>query len=399
LGGPNAGAADWNGPTAPRRIDLSSDGVTGLFGAAVGAAGDVNGDGYGDFVVGAPHAGRVHVYLGNATPSAADWNGAGAHRLDLDSNVEISFGLGVAGAGDVNNDGYSDLLVGSFNAAHLYLGGAAPNASDWQVGKGRIDLGSPNSPGNPFGSSVSGAGDVNGDGYADFLVGGWDRASPSAGEAHVYLGGPTPSAADWNGLGAKRVDLVDPDDQQAEFGFAVAAAGDYNDDGNDDFFVTSYEARMGTGAYHLYLGAMVPDASVWNAPGINQHRLDRYGIDGFYGHYSYAARADHTPARLRSGGSFTWAGHPTEDPDAKASIHHGPAGLDRLERSRGGAEEQCVQSRPQPGADQPARALHLLATDRPALRDDRHRRDRCVRHAAGRAVRAGSGIERLLQHP
>src|SRR5262249_41687202 len=154
------------------------------FGAALASAGDVNGDGYADFVITAGDG--AHLYLGSASPSAADWNGRDAtRRLDLPDpgSGGSGFGASVAGAGDIDGDGFADFIVGSRPGAHIYFGSAMPGPSDWSDGASshRIDLTNPRSGGD-YGRVVAGAGDVNGDGYADLLVGGGEF-NPAVGTA------------------------------------------------------------------------------------------------------------------------------------------------------------------------------------------------------------------------
>ena len=133
-------------------------------------------DGFADFVIGATgissNSGAAHLYLGTATPSATAWNGTPAtKRIDVTGpdGAGAYFGISVAGAGDVNGDGYPDFVVGAYlaiaggGAAHLYLGGATPNITDWNgnAHTKRIDLAGPDS-GGYFGISVASAGDVTG---------------------------------------------------------------------------------------------------------------------------------------------------------------------------------------------------------------------------------------------
>ncbi|HEX8110659.1 MAG TPA: integrin alpha, partial [Kofleriaceae bacterium] len=174
-----------------------------------GAILDVNGDGYPDLLIGADSAGAgagtAHLYLGSATASVTEWNAAStATRIDLISpdSANASFGYSVSSAGDINGDGFADFLIGAPGAgansgtAHLYFGSAKPSADDWNgtSARRRIDLDDLAGEGSVFGASVASAGDVNGDGFADFLVG-----AAKAGMAHLYLGSATPGAEDWSG--------------------------------------------------------------------------------------------------------------------------------------------------------------------------------------------------------
>jgi hypothetical protein len=207
------------------------------FGVSVADAGDVNGDGYGDLAVGAvffddagfPDAGRAYVYLGGpqGPGRAPAWIGDGERAV-------ASYGFVVSGAGDVNGDGFDDVLVGarvwrgsfaSEGRALVYYGsptGPSPTPS-WSFAGGRS--------GAEAGRSVAGAGDVNGDGYADLLVGatGYRNDLASEGRAFLFYGGPSgPSITpDW---------FVEGDQAGAALG-AVAGAGDVDGDGFGDVLV------------------------------------------------------------------------------------------------------------------------------------------------------------------
>jgi hypothetical protein len=208
------------------------DGPAGFFGDLVASAGDVNGDGYADVVVGAPGAnnsvGNAYVYLGSATGLAS----APAVTLTAPAGIQgqHGFGTSAASAGDVNDDGYGDVIIANAgvnnSAVYLYLGSATG-----LVSSPAVTLTDPaGAEGNfSFGSSVAGAGDVNGDGYSDIVVGavGSDMLEPYAvsepGSVHVYLGSATGLAS------LPAVTLTDPGPWTTDgFGDSVAISEDWD---------------------------------------------------------------------------------------------------------------------------------------------------------------------------
>jgi hypothetical protein len=230
------------------------------FGFSVASAGDVNGDGYSDLIVGAPsysaaqeRAGKVFVYYGSPSgPSAIpDWT------VESDQSRAV-FGISVASAGDVNGDGFSDIIVGADSyddgqtdegRAFLYLGSVSglSLSAAWTAES--------NQDAAYFGNSVATAGDVNGDGYSDVIIGAdnFTHDQLFEGGAFVYLGSA-------NGLALTPAWSADSDQDYGSFGSAVASAGDVNGDGYSDVIVgaTFYESDLNQrneGKAYVFLGS------------------------------------------------------------------------------------------------------------------------------------------------
>jgi hypothetical protein len=226
-------------PSTPSRTLTGAGGAGGYFGAGVVSAGDVNGDGFGDLLVGAPGIARAYVYYGSPSglpslPSAILGEASGV------------FGRGLAALGDTNGDGYADLLVGGDGGpgyppyAHVFLGSASgPPASP------TVTLVGPAS-GGYFGYTMSG-GDVNGDGLGDAIIGAY--ADAGGGRVYVYHG-----AAGLGLSGLPDVTLVAPV-SGGTFGWSVAHAGDIDGDGYGDVAVGNPNA--GSGRLYIYNGSGV----------------------------------------------------------------------------------------------------------------------------------------------
>jgi hypothetical protein len=237
---------------------FSGAATTDFFGESVAGAGDVNGDGYPDVIVGADHndaggadAGRAYIYYGGPrTDNKAD--------VTLTGLTHDLFGSSVAGAGDVNGDGYEDVIVGAPNrsevaayagAAYIFYGGASMDSVADITFLGAAE-------GNNFGIAVAGAGDVNGDGYADVIVGERfaDGGAAGSGKAYIYFGGASMNTA---------ADAVLPGEATSDdFGHSLAGAGDVNGDGFADVIVGASGNDAGgtdAGAAYVFLGGAIMD--------------------------------------------------------------------------------------------------------------------------------------------
>ncbi|MFN3262934.1 MAG: beta strand repeat-containing protein [Pikeienuella sp.] len=294
-------------------------------GSSVSAAGDVNGDGIGDLIVGADladpngagNAGSSYVVFGKATGFAASLNlgvldGTDGFRLAGVTAGDVS-GVSVSAAGDVNGDGIGDLIVGAYladpngyasGASYVVFGKSTGFAASLNLGAldgtdgFRLDGAA---AGDRSGFSVSAAGDVNGDGIADLIVGA-NQADPNglgSGSSHVVFGKTTGFAASLDlgaldGTDGFRLDGAAAEDRS---GRSVSGAGDVNGDGIDDLIVGALYADPG-GANAAGSSYVVFGKATGFAASLNLAALD--GTDGF--------RLDGAAAGDRSGISVSAAG-------------------------------------------------------------------------------------------
>ena len=325
----------WGGPGADIQPDVTFNGnLQYPMASAFAGAGDFNGDGYADLILGRSGGsfsalqGQAEIHYGSSSMNTFP------DVLLSGDQPDDDFGFSVAGAGDVNGDGFDDVIVGArwsdgvlenSGRAFVYYGGGTADAQFDLVlnGEGVPDF---------FGHTVSGAGDVNADGFADVLVGahGNDAGGSGAGRAYLFLGGApanevadvvftgaapgarlgesVSSVGDWNGDGFDDVILGgsnSPNPGRAyvyhggspmnnvadltlngsntfeSFGLVVSGAGDVNGDGFGDAIVSAHlssAAELNGGRAYLYYGGATANA-------IADHMLNGVRFSGFLGRY------------------------------------------------------------------------------------------------------------------
>ncbi|MFN0276022.1 MAG: FG-GAP-like repeat-containing protein [Chitinophagales bacterium] len=206
------------------------------YGKSVGGAGDVNGDGFADVLVGCHyysnpefHEGKVFLYYGSPE---------GINPLEgwsFESNTEnATLGISVSGAGDLNNDGFDDVIVG----AHTFTGDQNSEGKVYVFYGSEDGLGDVpdwemegNQEGCDFGGIVSEAGDVNGDSYDDIIIGAifYDGAEVDQGRAYVFYGSEGGlTSTPWT------AEIAEPG---ITFGSHVSGAGDVNNDGFSEVII------------------------------------------------------------------------------------------------------------------------------------------------------------------
>jgi subtilisin family serine protease len=250
-------ASGWSADTPLSQADASFIGETQFdySGYSVAAAGDVNGDGYDDILIGAygndaagSSAGKTYLIFGKAAGWAMDTPLSQSDASFIGETQSSYSGYSVAPAGDVNGDGFDDILIGAYvnneggdssGQTYLIFGKATGWANNMPLSMADASFIGENS--NDFsGFSVAPAGDVNGDGLDDILIGAYGNAAAgiSAGKTYLIFGRTTGwgmdtplSLADASFIGEMQYDYS---------GYSVSTAGDVNGDGFDDVLIGAY---------------------------------------------------------------------------------------------------------------------------------------------------------------
>jgi hypothetical protein len=231
---------------------------------SVASAGDVNGDGFDDLILGSPYdndgAGAAYLIFGKAsgfgTVDLAILSPGAGFKISGEPGSYDFAGASVSGAGDVNGDGFDDIIVGArygnnggdyAGEAYVIFGKANGftniGLSELAPGAGFVIQG--DAPGDVAGWSVSAAGDVNGDGFGDLIIGavGAGGAEPLSGKAYVIFGKSGGfGTIDLSSLAPGAGFTIIGDDTADHAGWSVSRAGDVNGDGFDDIIVGAPES-------------------------------------------------------------------------------------------------------------------------------------------------------------
>jgi hypothetical protein len=243
------------------------------FGCSVSTAGDVNGDGFSDVIIGTKEysnfKGKAYVYYGSSIGLSAipNWTATG-------ENIQYYFGCSLSTAGDVNGDGYSDVLIGARGGhlvepiykgkTYLYYGSSTGLSTlpNWTAtGENDYDY---------FGFSVSIAGDVNGDGYSDIIIGASCYSMYAKGKAYVYYGSPTglSSTSNWTAIGENTYNYL---------GYSVSTAGDVNGDGYSDVIIAARQYSSERGKAYVYFGSSTGLSTLPNWTAVGENGGDYFG--------------------------------------------------------------------------------------------------------------------------
>jgi hypothetical protein len=223
-------------------LNVFGDSTTKSLGRFATRAGDVDRDGYQDFIVGLENMGNgvggARVYSGR--------DGRVIHHFTGGTNPLAQMGVGVAPAGDINSDGYADVMISSpihpkngISAGHVQI----MSGKDGKLIREHYGDG----PGDLFGLGVNGIGDINGDGVDDYIIGAPENGDPvnnyGTGYARLY-----------SGKDGKTIHTFKGYEVISEFGFSVAPAGDVNRDGITDIIIGSTLEGYGAGSARVFDG-------------------------------------------------------------------------------------------------------------------------------------------------
>jgi len=197
-------------------------------GRSIAGIGDINSDGYDDILIGSPYAGgnlqlgKASVYFGGGSmdsiPDLSFWG---------DSKRFQNFGAKVASAGDLDGDGIPDILIGNSKRTKIFFGGSLSEENS------QIIL--------PEGKSISSAGDLNKDGYGDIIISGGKDPE----KCYIFYGGTEMD-------GEADIILKAGDTTFTDFGLKVVGLGDINGDGYDEIMISSKGNSIYYGIAYIY---------------------------------------------------------------------------------------------------------------------------------------------------
>jgi hypothetical protein len=276
--------SDWTGLGSSASASFIGETDSDESGYSVASAGDVDGDGLDDLLIGAPgvgsNAGTTYLMLGSTVSAGMNlgtttWDLSLADATFHGENSNDWSGKSVASAGDVDNDGLDDLLIGApgvgSNAGTTYLmlgstvsAGINAVTTTWDLSLADATFHGEN-PADESGHSVASAGDIDGDGFDDLLIGAWgsDNNGLSSGTTYLMLGstvsmGITAGTNTWD---LSQADAIfNGENQSDQSGKSVASAGDVDGDNLDDLLIGAERSANGgshKGTTHLMLGSTV----------------------------------------------------------------------------------------------------------------------------------------------
>ena len=238
-------------------VTLTGEAASNLFGFSVSNAGDVNNTGYDDIIVGAPGSDSAYIFCGNASmDSSIDASNA---NVTLTGIVNTNFGWSVSNCSDINADGsYDDVIVGAPNStngnAYIYYGDVLMDSASDVTLTGE-------GAGDKFGYSVSCAGDIDCDGGPEVVIGApyhTDGGRAACGAIYIFFGGSgMDSTADYTYYGESAGD---------HFGWSVGFCGDIDKDSLQEVIVGAPDFNNDAGKAYVLYETIIPEFPILILP-------------------------------------------------------------------------------------------------------------------------------------
>ncbi|MGZ8225791.1 MAG: beta strand repeat-containing protein [Methylococcaceae bacterium] len=254
--------------------------INSQLGSSVASAGDINGDGLTDLIVGAPGESAAYVVFGRANGypnglAVSSLDGVNGFRISGLANAQL--GYSVNSAGDVNGDGFNDVIVSNGSAnlgvGYVILGRNTGFQANLDVtalngGNGFSITGATTNQSNFV---VSSAGDFNADGVSDMIIGSWNASVAYLVFGHTAI---FPAAIDLSLLNGGNGFVLNDNTSSSQFGGAVAGAGDINGDNIADIVIGAPMASTDStnnqaGKSYVVFGSTAPFSSSFNVSTLN----------------------------------------------------------------------------------------------------------------------------------
>jgi hypothetical protein len=263
------GSSDFDsGSIDPADADIviAGENAGDKFGWSVAAVGDVDSDGNDDLLIGAPeyddgssgYAGRVYLFKGSSLLGGTDELAADADAIFTGEGSNHLLGYTVAGAGNVNASGGTDILMGAYGAdsyagkVYLFYGGSGFTGEISMTSASVVFEGTVSSS-ERAGRAIAGAGDIDGDGYDDIMISAPYNAdvASSSGKVYIFYGGLIAGT-----LNVADADLSFTGEASSNYaGMAIAGGQDVNADGVEDLVIGAYGYDSNTGRVYIIYGS------------------------------------------------------------------------------------------------------------------------------------------------
>jgi hypothetical protein len=273
LGGPSTTTPFAVPASNGRTITYTPESSNGAFGWSTAGVGDVNKDTFDDFVICARYfdstltdVGACYLIYGGTSLQSKTMTSLGSGGIRITGTIaNQKLGQAVAGVGDINKDGYVDILISCGDLKNVYLLYGGPSLTNVDTTPGSfhgVIFPNPTATFDVFGASVSGAGDFNGDGYDDLMISSYSMVTNC--QIYIVFGSSSlPASFNLNSM-TSSTGVRYFTGKNDGGGYSVSGGVDVNRDGFDDVIIGALYANDLDGMAHVVFGSVSPvDSSVF----------------------------------------------------------------------------------------------------------------------------------------